>query len=68
MSAMCQSSLKAAERSLVLVVYEYLAWLLNLAWKEHAQVLVGNDVHANWPAQSIVGNLSIQAGDGNLKI
>lgn len=52
----------------MLVVYEYLAWLLNLAWKEHAQVLVGNDVHAIWPAQSIVGNLSIQAGDGNLKI
>lgn len=65
----CASPLwKQQRRSLVLVVYEYLAWLLNLAWKEHAQVLVGNYVHTIWPAQSIVGNLSIQAGDGNLKI
>lgn len=49
----------------MLVVYEYLAWLLNLVWKECVQVLVGSDVHAIWPAQSIVGNLSIQAGDSN---
>lgn len=60
------SPLWKQQRSQVLVVYEYPAWLLNLAWKECAQVLVGSDVHAIWPAQSIMGNLSIQAGDSNL--
>ena len=43
-----------------------LAPLVNLAWKECAQLLVGSDVHAIWSAPSIVGDLSIQAGDINL--
>lgn len=51
----------------MLVVYEEcLASLVNLAWKECAQLLLGGDVCSIWSAQSIVGELSIQAGDINL--
>lgn len=51
----------------MLVFYkECLASLVNLAWKECVLLPVGSDVRAIWSAQSIVGELSIQAGDINL--